>query len=47
VSGTAATLAQALDMGIDERGSRSDSLRRAVLARTPADWLNDQLEVLH
>jgi trehalose 6-phosphate synthase len=47
VSGTAATLAQALNMGIDERESRSDSLRRAVLARTPSDWLNDQLEALN
>ncbi len=46
VSGTAATLAQALSMGVDERASRSDSLRRAVLARQPSDWLRDQLEAL-
>jgi trehalose 6-phosphate synthase len=47
VSGTAAVLARALDMGIDERASRSDSLRRAVRARQPSDWLNDQLEALN
>ncbi len=47
VTGTAATLAQALTMTIDERESRSNSLRRAVLARQPSDWLSDQLEALN
>ncbi len=43
VSGTAAVLAQALDMATDERSSRADALRRLILARQPSDWLADQL----
>jgi trehalose 6-phosphate synthase len=43
VSGTAAVLAQALDMPMDERTSRSEELRRLVLTRRPTDWLDDQL----
>jgi trehalose 6-phosphate synthase len=46
VSATAAALATALDLPADERKERSDHLRRAVLARRPADWLADQLAVL-
>ncbi len=46
VSDTAAVLARALDMDAAERESRSDALRRAVLARSPSDWLNDQLEAV-
>jgi trehalose 6-phosphate synthase len=44
VSGTAAVLARALDMGTEERASRSAGLQQAVLARRPHDWLADQLE---
>jgi trehalose 6-phosphate synthase len=43
VSGTAAVLARALDMPADERTSRSEELRRLILARRPTDWLDDQL----
>jgi trehalose 6-phosphate synthase len=43
VSGTAAALACALDMPRDERTSRADALRRMILSRQPADWLEDQL----
>jgi trehalose 6-phosphate synthase len=46
VSATAAALATALDLPADERQARSDHLRRAVLARRPADWLADQLAAL-
>ncbi len=42
VSGTAAVLARALDMGVDERTARAAALRSLVLARRPADWLGDQ-----
>jgi trehalose 6-phosphate synthase len=40
---TAAALARALDMPRDERASRADALRRVILSRQPADWLEDQL----
>jgi trehalose 6-phosphate synthase len=43
VSGTAAVLAQALDMPLDERVARSEELRRLILSRRPIDWLDDQL----
>ena len=44
VSGTAAVLAQALDMDEDERAERADELRKLILSRRPVDWLNDQLD---
>ncbi len=43
VSGTAAVLAEALDMTPAERAARSTELRRLIVARHPADWLADQL----
>jgi trehalose 6-phosphate synthase len=43
VAGTAAVLAEALDLGADERAARSDRLVELVLTRQPADWLRDQL----
>jgi trehalose 6-phosphate synthase len=43
VSGTAAVLAEALDMAPDQRVEHSAELRRVLLARHPADWLGDQL----
>lgn len=43
VSATAAALAEALDRPDGERRSRADLLRRSAEARTPADWLADQL----
>ena len=43
VSGTAAVLAEALDMDLAQRASRGAELRRLIVARTPADWLADQL----
>jgi trehalose 6-phosphate synthase len=42
VSETAAALHRALAMGADERAARAASLRRRVLSRTAADWLDDQ-----
>ena len=42
VSGTAAVLSRALDMDGDERAARATALRSLVLARGPADWLDDQ-----
>ncbi len=42
-SDTAAVLARALDIPRDERASRADALRRVILSRQPADWLEDQL----
>jgi trehalose 6-phosphate synthase len=46
VSGTADVLAAALGAGETERIAESDELRRRVTARTPADWLADQLEAV-
>src|SRR5581483_9802269 len=43
VSGTAAVLAEALDMEAEHRSTLSAHLRRLVEARRPADWLADQL----
>ncbi len=43
ISGTAAVLAEALDTDRSERTARSAELRRLILARTPADWLADQV----
>ncbi len=43
VSGTAAVLARALAMEPGERAQRAATLRRLITARTPADWLADQL----
>ena len=44
VTGTAAVLAQALDMDGDERAERVGELRKVILSRRPVDWLNDQLD---
>ena len=44
VSGTAAVLARALDMDGEERRTRAVALRKAVLARTPDQWLVAQLD---
>ena len=41
--GTAEVLHQALTMPADERRDRADRLRRLAEARTPADWLAEQL----
>ncbi|HET6794098.1 MAG TPA: trehalose-6-phosphate synthase, partial [Acidimicrobiales bacterium] len=43
VTGTAEALASILDMDADERRRRSQDLARLASARTPADWLADQL----
>jgi trehalose 6-phosphate synthase len=43
VAGTAAVLAEALDMPASERARRAAELRRLIVARHPADWLTDQL----
>jgi len=43
LQGTADVLHQALAMGADERAERASRLRAAVAARSPADWLADQL----
>ncbi len=43
VEATALALADALDREGDERRARADLLRRAASARTPRDWLEDQL----
>ncbi|HEX4244021.1 MAG TPA: trehalose-6-phosphate synthase, partial [Acidimicrobiales bacterium] len=43
VGGTAAVLSRALSMKADERAPMAASLRELVLARTPADWFDDQL----
>ncbi len=43
VTGTAEVLSRALDMDAEERTTRADALRRTVTARSPRDWLNDQL----
>jgi trehalose 6-phosphate synthase len=44
VSGTAAVLARALAMEHGERAQRAAVLRRLITARSPADWLADQLQ---
>lgn len=44
VSSTAAALEQALDMGSEERSRRAAALRALVVKRTPAEWLDDQLQ---
>jgi len=36
-------LARALALDRDERAARSATLRKAILSRRPADWLDDQL----
>ena len=41
--GTAEALHAALRMGPDERADRAARVRAAATARTPADWLGDQL----
>jgi trehalose 6-phosphate synthase len=43
VTGTAVLLARALALDPDERATRAAALRKAILARRPADWLDDQL----
>ncbi len=43
VTGTATVLARALALGPEERAARAAALRTAILARRPADWLDDQL----
>jgi trehalose 6-phosphate synthase len=43
VSGTAQALARALDMPEPERRRRAEQWRRAVEARTPLDWFEDQV----
>jgi trehalose 6-phosphate synthase len=43
---TADAIAQALEMGHDERVRRARGLARTVLAHTPATWLANQLELL-
>jgi trehalose 6-phosphate synthase len=43
VGATARALAAALDVAPAERAERAASLRAAVSARTPADWLAEQL----
>ena len=43
VSGTAAALGEALDMGAGERAKRAKALREVIEARTPLDWFDDLL----
>jgi trehalose 6-phosphate synthase len=43
ITGTAEALATALDMSPEERATRSSGLRQAAEARTPSDWLAEQL----
>lgn len=43
VAATAAALAAALDRSADARAATADGRRSAALARTPHDWMNDQL----
>jgi trehalose 6-phosphate synthase len=42
VSGTASALAAALDLPAGERAERAAALRKAVEARSPLDWFDDQ-----
>ena len=44
VGGTAAVLSRALAMPAGERAAAAKSLRDLVTARSPADWLDEQLE---
>ncbi len=44
VSGTAAVIAEALDMDAAQRATTSERLRRLIRARHPSDWLRDQLD---
>jgi len=46
VSGTAAVLAEALDMGDREKASRNAALRDVITARPPSAWLQDQLDAV-
>jgi len=43
LQGTADALYAALTMDADERAERATRLRKAVTARSPSDWLDDQL----
>jgi trehalose 6-phosphate synthase len=43
VSGTARELARALDTDDGQKAAWSEQLKTLILARDPADWLNDQL----
>ncbi|HEX4908158.1 MAG TPA: trehalose-6-phosphate synthase, partial [Actinomycetes bacterium] len=43
VTGTAAALGEALDMGAGEKAERAKALREVVEARTPLDWFADLL----
>lgn len=43
LAGTAEALHAALTMGADERADRAERLKAAATARTPSDWLGDQL----
>jgi trehalose 6-phosphate synthase len=45
VSGTAAVLAEALDMDPERRAASAERLRRLILARHPAHWLQAQLDM--
>ena len=44
IEATAEALEAALDRDGDERRARADLLQRSASARTPADWLQDQLD---
>jgi trehalose 6-phosphate synthase len=44
VSGTAAVLAEALDMDAVRREASAGQLRRIIQSRHPADWLQAQLD---
>jgi trehalose 6-phosphate synthase len=44
VSGTAAVLAEALDMGAAPRAAAAERLRRLITSHHPADWLQAQLD---
>ena len=44
LAGTADALFTALTMRSEERAARAGRVRAAATARTPADWLDDQLE---
>ncbi len=43
IAGTAETLGAGLDMGREERSDRAKALFAAASARSPKDWLDDQL----
>jgi trehalose 6-phosphate synthase len=47
IVGTSDALLHALEMSDDERNSRAQLLRNATLARTPQDWLEDQIKSVH